>query len=322
MLEICFLQTQLARAVAGEIQAHYCAIRPSDLWSKYVGDSEAAVREVFMNAASSARSLPSKCAVIFLDELDSIGLIRGIASNSADSDSCSRRVLAELLMILSELTDQPKEQQDSLSQETFPSLDHQQSSLSCVRFLILAATNRMEDIDPALKRRFAIQLPIYPPSQNDRKRLLQRHLTGISHNINNQEWDDIALLLDGWTGSGLCSLVREACMSPVRECLHQAGSIRQHSTVGLTSNPELDADGCLEQSSMAQDYLLREIQNLRPIIVQDFVHAIQSMQPSADDYHDHQRCSSNNDSHVFKNLRTSYEEMAMDRCLENDDDDL
>jgi SpoVK/Ycf46/Vps4 family AAA+-type ATPase len=238
-------QTQLARAVAGELQAAYCLIRPSDLWSKFVGDSEAAVRHIFVQAAQQASALPSQCAVIFLDEIDALGPARGMSSGDAEG-GCSRRVLAELLMVLSEIT------------------DHQSKS---ARFLILAATNRIDDLDPALLRRFAVQLPIYPPSKRDRKKLLQRHLQGISHEISGEALEMVSSWLEGWTGSGLVSLIREAAMTPVRECIHEAGRAHQR-------NAELG-------STLAHEDLVQRLQSLRPVNIEDFAAALESMQPGS-----------------------------------------
>jgi hypothetical protein len=106
-------KTLLAQAVAGEAKAAFMSIGPSDILSKYVGESEAAVRSIFRRAEHMARRTESKCAVVFFDEIDALGLCRssasdtsgnsGTKSDTGGADTCSRKVLAELLIQLTRL---------------------------------------------------------------------------------------------------------------------------------------------------------------------------------------------------------------------------
>jgi SpoVK/Ycf46/Vps4 family AAA+-type ATPase len=89
----------LARAIAGESNAAFFSISPSDILSKFVGESEAAVKNIFRKAVDHALYLESKCAVIFFDEIDALGQSRD-GSRGGEGDGCSRRVLAELLLQL------------------------------------------------------------------------------------------------------------------------------------------------------------------------------------------------------------------------------
>jgi ATPase family associated with various cellular activities (AAA) len=106
-------KTLLAQAVAGEAKAAFLSIGPSDILSKYVGESEAAVRSIFICAKEMARKTESKCAVVFFDEIDALGQSRvssgdapgatGTKMETGGTDGCSRKVLAELLIQLTKL---------------------------------------------------------------------------------------------------------------------------------------------------------------------------------------------------------------------------
>ena len=97
-------QTKLAKAVAGEANAALLSVGPSDILSKFVGESEASIRGLFREARMKARKMESKCAVIFFDEIDALGRDSGKMSQ-AGGDNSSRRLLAELLIQMTELSD-------------------------------------------------------------------------------------------------------------------------------------------------------------------------------------------------------------------------
>ena len=109
-------QTKLARALAGEAGAAFVSVGPSDVLSKYVGESEASIRNLFVKAARMAHDMDSKCAVLFFDEIDALGQSRGAGAGGGTSSSrpsgaggvggaegSSRKVLAELLIQMTRL---------------------------------------------------------------------------------------------------------------------------------------------------------------------------------------------------------------------------
>jgi SpoVK/Ycf46/Vps4 family AAA+-type ATPase len=114
-------QTELAKALAGEAGAAFLAVGPSDVLSKYVGESEASIRNLFLKAASMAREMDSKCAVLFFDEIDALGQSRGGVGSGVSpggstgtsldahtgtgggNEGSSRRILAELLIQMTRL---------------------------------------------------------------------------------------------------------------------------------------------------------------------------------------------------------------------------
>jgi SpoVK/Ycf46/Vps4 family AAA+-type ATPase len=83
-------KTQLARAIAGEARAAFLPVAPSDVLSKFVGDSEASVRNIFRTAVVQALQLESKCAVVFFDEIDALGQNRDNLG-AGEGEGCSRR---------------------------------------------------------------------------------------------------------------------------------------------------------------------------------------------------------------------------------------
>ena len=78
------------------------------------------------------------------------------------------------------------------------------------RIIVIAATNRPEDCDPALLRRFSVRVLVDTPSRRDRKRIVSRLLSNIDHSLTARQMDEIAVATDGWSGSDLESLTREA----------------------------------------------------------------------------------------------------------------
>lgn len=268
--------------MAGEASAALLQVAPSDILSKFVGESEASVRAVFKKASEQALQLESKCAVVFFDEIDALGQSRD-DRGSGEGEGCSRRVLAELLMVMSEITDRkrPATVNHNDAGKDDSSIDTTQEQ---ARIIVVAATNRIFDLDPALKRRFGIQLPIDPPSKRDRKTIMLRQLNGIEYAIGREEFDHLVQWLEGWTGSGLSSLVREAAMTPVRECLRKAARMRKRPArpkeqSGGDTSGQQDSAGPSDPDSDAKAYLLNAIKNLRPVSIDDFVQAAHFLQP-------------------------------------------
>lgn len=291
----------MARAIAGEARAAFYTIAPSDIMSKFVGESEAAIRNIFRQALSQAENLESKCAVIFWDEIDALGRARRSSHNQEDGggDDCSRRILAELLMELNKLSEHASQSnpvvgdeecssavssdQQSPSQnddcETDPNL-HEEENTRTPRLLIVAATNRPEDCDPALLRRFGIRCFVGPPSHKHRRKMLQRALEDVAHNLQPADFYLLANLTDKWSGCDLQNMAREAAMAPVRECIRaavlrrkQAAQQESHGTTTQETNPDREA----------QHIMMEGLQKLRPVTLQDFAFAIDFVLMKQDD---------------------------------------
>lgn len=234
---------------------------------------------------------------MFFDEIDALGQSRGgsQAGQVATNDPSSRRVLAELLIQLNKInTNQDKgatSRGTANADETsvcssidehseFESDDSQvqPSEKASTRIIVVAATNRPEDCDPALLRRFAVRVIVNLPSHRDRTKILKRYLANIHHTLSSTQLDSLSLETEGWTGSDLESLTREAAMAPVRECIRSAALLKRRnarmeqkggsSTCQTSSN---DRDMTRDDS---QERILEQFENLRPVSVQDFEDAI------------------------------------------------
>ncbi|MDG5761136.1 CDC48 family AAA ATPase [Natronococcus sp. A-GB1] len=174
-------KTLMAKAVANEIDAHFETISGPEIMSKYYGESEEQLREVFEEAEENAP------AIIFIDELDSIAAKREEAGGDVE-----RRVVAQLLSLM-----------DGLEERG--------------RVTVIAATNRVDAIDPALRRggRFDREIEIGVPDKGGRKEILQVHTRGmpLSEDI---DLDHYAENTHGFVGADLESLAREGAMNALR----------------------------------------------------------------------------------------------------------
>ena len=179
-------KTLLAKAVATESQANFISIKGPEFLSKWVGESEKAVREIFRKARQAAP------AVIFLDEIDSIAPARG---GSTSDSHVTERVISQILTELDGL-----------------------ESLNSV--IVIAATNRPDIIDPALLRpgRFDRLIEIGLPDEKARQEILKIHMARkpLAEDINLEE---LAKKTDRYSGADLAAIVNEAVMLAIRECV-------------------------------------------------------------------------------------------------------
>jgi transitional endoplasmic reticulum ATPase len=179
-------KTLIAKAVANESQANFISVKGPEFLSKWVGESEKAVREIFRKARQA-----SPC-IIFFDEIETITPTRGAMVDS----HVTERVISQLLTEL-----------DGLEE------------LHGV--MIIAATNRADLIDPALLRpgRFDKIIEIPLPEETDRKEIFSVHLKGkeTSEDVNLKE---LAKLTEGFSGADIEAIVSEATIVCIREFLN------------------------------------------------------------------------------------------------------
>jgi transitional endoplasmic reticulum ATPase len=177
-------KTLLAKAVANESEANFISVKGPELLSKWVGESERAVREIFRKAKQAAPS------IIFFDEIDSIAPVRG--GGYGDSH-VTERVISQLLT-----------EMDGLEE------------LRGV--VVIAATNRPDIIDPALLRpgRFDKLLYVPPPDIKARKEILKIHLKKkpLAEDVDIEE---LARRTEGYTGADLAAVCNTAVMLAIRE---------------------------------------------------------------------------------------------------------
>jgi transitional endoplasmic reticulum ATPase len=187
-------KTMLAKAVANESKANFISIKGPELLSKWVGESEKAIRDVFRKARQASPS------VIFFDEIDSIASRRGMGSDS----SVTERVISQILTEIDGM-----------------------ETLSNV--VILAGTNRPDIVDPALLRpgRFDRLIYVQPPDNDGRKDILDIYTRKmpLGEDI---DLEAITKLLDGFVGSDIEALCREAGIHSLRENIDSISVMQRH----------------------------------------------------------------------------------------------
>jgi len=177
-------KTLLAKAVANESDAHFIAINGPEIVSKYYGESERQLRELFEEAEKNAP------AIIFIDELDSIAPKRKEVQGEVE-----RRLVAQLLTLMDGL----KERKN---------------------VVVIGATNRVDAVDEALRRpgRFDREIEIRVPDAEGRKEIFMIHTRGMPL-AEDVDLDEYVQLTHGFTGSDIAALCREAAMNALRRVL-------------------------------------------------------------------------------------------------------
>ncbi len=188
-------KTLLARALANELDAHFTVINGPEIMSKYYGESEKQLREIFDEASKNTP------AIVFIDEIDSIAPNRDEVSGEAE-----RRIVSTLLTVMDGLKGRGN-------------------------VVVIAATNRPNSIDPALRRpgRFDREIGINPPSRDGRKEILEVHTRGMplftkedldkfpgSTENDIVDLEKIAEITHGFTGADLEVLTKEAAMKALK----------------------------------------------------------------------------------------------------------
>lgn len=176
-------KTLLARAAASASGASFHAATPADLLSKWVGESEGAVRGLF------DRLRAARPAVLFVDEIEALCRRRG-----DEQHETSARVLSQFL---TELDGVRSEANDGV--------------------FVLGATNHPELLDPAMLRRFEARIHVGLPDAADRAAMVRQMLGATPHALQEDDVAWVAARADGFSGSDLHALVRAAAMGPVRE---------------------------------------------------------------------------------------------------------
>ncbi|ACM57952.1 CDC48 family AAA ATPase [Halorubrum lacusprofundi] len=213
-------KTLIAKAVANEIDANFHTISGPEIMSKYYGESEEKLREVFEEASEEAP------AIIFMDELDSIAPKREEAGGDVE-----RRVVAQLLSLMDGLEERGE-------------------------VVVIGATNRVDAIDPALRRggRFDREIEVGVPDRDGRKEILQVHTRNMPL-VDGIDLDEYAENTHGFVGADLESLAKESAMHALRRI-----------------RPELD----LESDEIDADVL-----NSIQVTESDFKEAMKGIEPSA-----------------------------------------
>ncbi len=228
-------KTMLAKAVANESEAHFIDISGPELVSKFVGESEEKLREIFNEAKEKSPT------VIFMDEIDAIAPKREDVTNEVE-----RRMVSQLLTLM-----------DGIS--------------SRGQVIVIGATNRPNAIDPALRRpgRFDREIEIGVPDRNTRKEILQIHTRNMPL-AKDVSLDELANLTHGYTGADLSALVREAAIVELRKIFPKIPDKKRVPNEILVEL-SVNRDDFVEASRNIQPSALREVFVERPNVHWDDV---------------------------------------------------
>ncbi len=213
-------KTLLAKAVAGETNAHFISLSGPEIMGKYYGESEERLREIFTQAEENSPS------IIFIDEIDSIAPKRDEVSGELE-----KRIVSQLLTLMDGMKSRGK-------------------------VVVIAATNRPDSIDPALRRpgRFDREIEIGIPDDKERFEILSIHTRGMPID-EKVDLKQISKITHGFVGADLEVLAKEAAMRSLRRIL-----------------PEIDLD-----EEKVSSEILQKIQ----ITSEDFRDALKEVRPSA-----------------------------------------
>ncbi len=217
-------KTLLARAVANESEANFYSINGPEIMSKFYGESEARLREIFQQAQQNAPS------IIFIDELDSLAPKREEVTGEVE-----RRVVAQLLALMDGLGGRGN-------------------------VIVIGATNRPGALDPALRRpgRFDREIEISVPDKQGRHEVLQIHTRGMPL-AQDVDLNKLSAMTHGYTGADLSSLGRETAMKALRRYLPQINLEEERIPPTVLEKMEVKMDDFLGAYKEVTPTAMREV---------------------------------------------------------------
>ncbi|SFR60730.1 CDC48 family AAA ATPase [Halogeometricum limi] len=217
-------KTLIAKAVANEIDASFHTISGPEIMSKYYGESEEQLREIFEEAEESSP------AIVFIDEIDSIAPKRSEAGGDVE-----RRVVAQLLSLMDGLAERGE-------------------------VVVIGATNRVDAIDPALRRggRFDREIEIGVPDREGRKEILQVHTRNMP-TADAVDLDEYADITHGFVGADLETLAKESAMNALRRIRPQLDLEADEVDAEVLESLEVRDDDFKEAMKGIEPSALREV---------------------------------------------------------------
>ena len=249
-------KSYLAKAVATEADSTFFSISSSDLVSKWLGESERLVKNLFELARAS------KPAIIFIDEVDSL-----CSSRSDSENDATRRIKTEFLVQM------------------------QGVGIDNDGILVLGATNIPWGLDAAIRRRFEKRIYIPLPEEPPRRRMFEIHIGNTVHALSPNDFNTLAKRTDGYSGADIGIVVRDALMMPIRK-VQTATHFKQVAgpspvDPSVTVNDLWTPCGPREQGSTEMSWMTIAGDKLKEphLTVADFLKALNSNRPTvnADD---------------------------------------
>ena len=218
-------KTLLAKAVAGETNAHFISLSGPEIMGKHYGESEERIREIFTQAEENAPS------IVFIDEIDSIAPKRDEVSGEVE-----KRIVSQLLTLMDGMKSRGK-------------------------VVVIAATNRPDSIDPALRRpgRFDREIEIGIPDDEGRLDILSIHTRGmpIEEKVDLKQ---ISKITHGFVGADLEVLSKEAAMRSLRRILPQIDLDEEKVSSEILQKIQITNDDFTDALKEVRPSALREVQ--------------------------------------------------------------
>ncbi|MCX6803632.1 MAG: AAA family ATPase [Candidatus Diapherotrites archaeon] len=239
-------KTLLAKAVANEAQVHFISISAPEIMGKFVGEAEERVRNIFKDAQENAPS------IIFIDEIDSIAPKRDEVVGEVE-----RRVVAQLLSLMDGLEGRGE-------------------------VIVMAATNRVNSIDEALRRpgRFDREIEFTVPDKRAREQILSIHTRGMPLEVEDKGKVDLAFfasITHGFVGADLQALTKEAAMKALRRYLPQIDLEEETIPPEILEKLKITQQDFSEGLKDVQPSALREVAIEVPNVKWDAIGALESV---------------------------------------------
>ncbi|MHA1485232.1 MAG: AAA family ATPase, partial [Candidatus Thorarchaeota archaeon] len=218
-------KTLLAKAVATESEANFISIRGPEIFNKYVGESEKAIRDIFKKARQTAP------CILFFDEIDAIMSARGMRDDTGVSQRIVNQFLAEL---------------DGMQ--------------TLQNVLVIGATNRADILDPAVLRpgRFDAIVFVPPPDKAALIEILKVHTKSMPL-ADDVDLEAIADMVEGFSGADIEGLTREAAMAAVRDDWKAKPVTMKHFEEAMQEvRPSISSDDIKRYHSIAEHVFRRQ----------------------------------------------------------------
>ncbi len=229
-------KTLLAKAVAGETNAHFISLSGPEIMGKYYGESEERIREIFKQAEENSPS------IVFIDEIDSIAPKRDEVSGELE-----KRIVSQLLTLMDGMKSRGK-------------------------VVVIAATNRPDSIDPALRRpgRFDREIEIGIPDDEGRHEILSIHTRGMPID-EKVDLKKISKTTHGFVGADLEVLAKEAAMRSLRRILPEIDLDEEKISTEILQKIEITSEDFRDALKEVRPSALREVQVQIPNVSWDDV---------------------------------------------------
>ncbi|KAA8534536.1 hypothetical protein F0562_032053 [Nyssa sinensis] len=238
-------KSYLAKAVATEADSTFFSVSSSDLVSKWMGESEKLVSNLFQMARENAPS------IIFIDEIDSLCGQRGEGNES----EASRRIKTELLVQMQ-------------------GVGHNDQKV-----LVLAATNTPYALDQAIRRRFDKRIYIPLPDLKARQHMFKVHLGDTPHNLTEKDFERLAHKTEGFSGSDISVCVNEVLFEPVRKTQDAEFFVKTSDDVWMPCGPRQPGATWINMQELAAQGLASKI-HPPPIARTDFDKVLAKQKPT------------------------------------------